>query len=275
MSDARNIAKPLTPTKSKKDEVLYWRDIDALSQPKQQKKPAKTKAKQKRKIRPTHDANTVTLQLSGEQIATVQCSQDGFHKLLTALIDYNIQHKREYGRYLDWDTLERLTRIKTGLSQARGLPNGAGQMAAKNVRDIFMRYTRSDGEPDCDPATLDHPETYNIYVTDIAAEQGKLRFPHIGWVDYVAPTAVRGVFESKGIHIKGAFLSHRNKLWRAEIRFKRLNGKQINQNVKFAFAVAKGYVEPDEKHMVDECLFEQILNLASAHGLELDRYLPS
>ena len=205
MFDARNIAKPLTTSKSKKDEVLYWRDIDALSRPKQQKKPAKSKAKPKRKIRPIHDTNTVTLRLSADQIAAVQCATEQYHKLILALVDYNIQTKREYGRYLDWDLLEKLARTTTGLREAVGLPNGAGQMAAKIVRELFMRYTRSDGEPDCDPALLDDPTRYNLYVSPIAAKRGKLHLPHIGWVDYVAPTAVRGVFESKGIHINRCF----------------------------------------------------------------------
>jgi len=79
----------------------------------------------------------------------------------------------------------------------------------------------------------------------------------------------------KGIHIKDAFLSHRNKLWRAEIRFKRLNEKQISQVIWLALAVAKGYIETDDGEIVDECLFDVIFNLASEFGLKLDQYIPS
>ena len=54
-----------------------------------------------------------------------------------------------------------------------------------------------------------------------------------------------------------------------------MNEKQINQDVKLALAVAKGYLGADDGQIVDECLFELILNLASELGLELDRYIQS
>ena len=80
MFDARNIAKPLTPSKSKKDEVLYWPQILALSHDKRPCAPKRSakRAKRKRKVRPIHDTNTVTLRFTAGQARAVQCPQSSF-----------------------------------------------------------------------------------------------------------------------------------------------------------------------------------------------------
>jgi hypothetical protein len=274
MFDARNIAKPLTTSKSKKDEVLYWRDIDALSRPKQQKKPAKSKAKPKRKIRPIHDTNTVTLRLSADQIAAVQCATEQYHKLILALITHNIQQRYVSGAYLDRAALQRLTR-KTGFPEAMGLPDGAGQMAAQLVWRMFIRYTCSAGKTEYNPSLLDDPARYSLYLRDIAAKQGRLRLPTIGWVSYLAPAAVTGLFQSNGINLKGAYLALRNKLWRAEICFQRLNEKQIREDVGMAKALARGDLPDDDEHDRDLCLIEVALDVAQERGLLFTQHLPT
>jgi hypothetical protein len=262
MSDASNLANPHFTSKSK---YLTLKQIDALSR---SPRKARAKAKKQRKIRPEHDSNTVRLRLSGEQITALQCASDRYHKLILALITHNIQQRYASGAYLDRAALQKLTR-KTGLPEAVGLPDGAGQMAAQLVWRMFIRYTCSAGKTEYNPALLDDPAKYNLYVRDIAAKRGKLRFPGIGWVSYVAPAAVPGLLESNGIHLKGAYLAHRKKLWRAEICFQRLNEKQIREDVGMAKALARDDFIDDDEHDRDLCLLEVALDVVQERGLLL------
>jgi hypothetical protein len=216
----------------------------------------------------------VTLRLSGEQITAVQCASDRYHKLILALITHNIQQRYANGAYLDRAALQKLTR-KSGLPEALGLPDGAGQMAAQIVWRMFIRYTCSAGKTEYNPALMDDPAKYNLYVRDIAAKQGRLRLPTIGWVSYLAPPAVTGLFESNGIHLKGAYLAHRNKLWRAEICFQRNNEKQIREDVGMAKALAQGYFTDDDEHDRDLCLLEVALDVVQERGLLFTQYLPT
>jgi hypothetical protein len=268
MSDARNIAKPLTPSKSK---YLTLKQIDALSRsPRQTKGKHRARPKLKTKIRPTHDDNTVTLRLNAEQVAVIREWESKYAKLFAALVEYNIEQRSHSGRYLR--TIE-LQRVAFGKRWAVGLPRGAGQTAANEVVKRFIAFTSCHGESELD-ATLGRDN--GITMAKPKAKRGKLQFPKpLGEVGYVAPTAVTGLLESTGIRLYGAYLYHRRKLWRAEMKFERVNEKQITQDIKLALAVAQGYVEPDDGQIVDECLFEIILNLASTHGLELDHCIPS
>jgi hypothetical protein len=198
-----------------------------------------------------------------------------FHKLILALIVRNIQERYANGLHLARDALIKLTRITTGIPEAIGLPNGAGQMAAQIVWKLFIRYTCFDRQPKYNPALVDHPASYNMYVTDLEAKRGKLRLPHIGWVNYLAPAGIKGMLESQGTHLKGAYLRNYGKRWHAEINFEREDYKQIGEDVAMAKALARGDFTDDDEHDRDLCLLAAALDLTVERDLRFDQHLPT
>src|SRR5262249_39681571 len=147
---------------------------------------------------------------------------------------YNEDQHIASRRYLSQVELQKLT-------QGVGLPDGAGQTAARQVYRQYVKFVTSCGQNALDPAQME-TKPHGISVSYIRAKGSKLYFSRpLGATDYLAPLAVRAVLESEGTHLKGAYLFYKNGLWRAVIFFARRRPRRIDTDVATAKAVAKGY----------------------------------